>query len=105
MMETLRLLATGENHWLPHRIFLPRNRPKSVPREQVLALLPRHMMEAEHAARVILDGVSRDQAVIVFPASVRWICRLYRVFLRLMDGAWLTLMRDFRKYRGAPDTR
>jgi NAD(P)-dependent dehydrogenase (short-subunit alcohol dehydrogenase family) len=77
----------------------------NVPREQALARLPRHMMEAEHAAHVILGGVSRNQAVIVFPASMRWICRLYRFFPRLTDGVWLTLMREFRKYRGAPNTR
>lgn len=77
----------------------------NIPREQVLARLPRHMMEAEHAAHVILDGVSRNQAVIVFPASMRWIWHLYRVFPRLLDGVWLTLMREFRKYRRTPDTR
>jgi NAD(P)-dependent dehydrogenase (short-subunit alcohol dehydrogenase family) len=74
-------------------------------RQQFLARLPFHMMKAEHAAHAILGGVLRNQAIIVFPTSMRWIWRLYRAFPHLLDGVWLTLMREFRTLRGAPDIR
>jgi short chain dehydrogenase/Phage integrase family len=37
-----------------------------------LAGAPAKMMPAARAAEVILDGVARNQALIVFPASIRW---------------------------------
>jgi hypothetical protein len=42
------------------------------------------MMPADRAARVILDGVERNRALIVFPANVRWGRRLCAV----LPGNW-----------------
>ena len=42
-------------------------------------------IEAAQAARVILDGVARNQAVIAFPGSIRLALRAYRLFPRLVE--------------------
>ncbi len=75
-----------------------------VPREQVVALSRRShflipQMSAQDAAREILRGVSRNQALIVFPAAVRFIWRVYRAFPRLIYWISVRRMRMFRKIR------
>jgi len=57
------------------------------------------MMEASKAARTILGGVSRNQAIIAFPAGVRLVWRLYRLSPHLLDRLMLYAIRTFRKYR------
>jgi NAD(P)-dependent dehydrogenase (short-subunit alcohol dehydrogenase family) len=52
-------------------------------REQA-AGLPRRMLTADQAARMILEGVARNKPVILFPAGIRWARRLYYVFPRLI---------------------
>jgi NAD(P)-dependent dehydrogenase (short-subunit alcohol dehydrogenase family) len=70
--------------------------PPGVSREQ-LAGAPARMMEPSRAAQVILDGVARNQALIVFPASVRWLRRAYSLFPRLIDRELLRQSRQRRK--------
>jgi hypothetical protein len=53
------------------------------------------------AAQIILDGVARNQAAIVFPASIRWARRACRLSPRLSDGYLLRQMRESRRYRTA----
>jgi NAD(P)-dependent dehydrogenase (short-subunit alcohol dehydrogenase family) len=69
-------------------------------REQAVGV-PERRMAADRAARVILDGVARNEAVIVFPANVRWARRLYALspgsIERLMLRRWHTL----RSYRAS----
>jgi hypothetical protein len=76
--------------------------PTDVPPEQV-AGAPAKMMEPERAARIILDGVARNKAMIVFPASIRWARRADRLFPRLSDRILLRQMREFRRYRTADE--
>jgi len=71
----------------------------NVPPERRAALTPRKMMEASKAARTILGGVSRNQAIIAFPAGVRLVWRLYRLSPHLLDRLMLYAIRTFRKYR------
>lgn len=59
-------------------------------------------MSAADAAREILKGVSRNQALIVFPAVVRWIWRLDRFLPAVMYWVSLRRMRMFRPLRIAP---
>ncbi len=59
-------------------------------------------MDASKAARTILGGVSRNQAIIIFPANVRLAWRLYRLSPRLVDRILLNSTRNFRKYRLNP---
>jgi NAD(P)-dependent dehydrogenase (short-subunit alcohol dehydrogenase family) len=61
---------------------------------------PARMIEAAQAARAILDGVARNQAVIVFPASIRWLRYAYRLLPGIVDRYYfLPRLRDLRKYR------
>lgn len=76
----------------------------NMPREEVVRVsrrshFPIRQISAEAAAREILRGVSRNQALIVFPAAVRWIWRLYRALPSLIYWVSLHRMRMFRKLR------
>ena len=59
-------------------------------------------MDVSNAARTILSGVSRNKAIIIFPANVRLTWRLYRLSPRLLDRLLLNSVRNFRKYRLNP---
>jgi NAD(P)-dependent dehydrogenase (short-subunit alcohol dehydrogenase family) len=59
-------------------------------------------MGATKAARTILGGVSRNQAIIIFPSGVRLVWHLYRLSPRLLDRLLLNGTRNFRKYRRNP---
>jgi len=74
--------------------------PAGLTREQV-AGAPAKMMEPARAARVILDGVARNRALIVFPASIRWARRASFLLPRLGDEILLRQMRKSRMYRTA----
>jgi short-subunit dehydrogenase len=50
----------------------------NIPQDKARSRLPA-MMEPPQAAQVILDGLEKNQAVIVFPASIRWVWRAYRI--------------------------
>jgi len=67
--------------------------PADVSREK-LAGAPAKMMEPSRAAQVILDGVARNKALIVFPASVRWLRRANQIFPGLSERG---LLRQFRQ--------
>jgi short-subunit dehydrogenase len=74
--------------------------PAGMTREQA-AGAPAKMMEPARAAQVILDGVARNRALIIFPASMRWAWRALRLFPRLADRRLLQQMRQDRTYRTA----
>jgi NAD(P)-dependent dehydrogenase (short-subunit alcohol dehydrogenase family) len=59
------------------------------------------MVEADRAARAILDGVARNQAVIAFPAYVGRIRRASCLFPRVLDRAVHRQIREMRTYRAA----
>jgi NAD(P)-dependent dehydrogenase (short-subunit alcohol dehydrogenase family) len=56
-------------------------------------------MEAAQAARVILDGVARNQAVIAFPGYTRRAQRTICLFPRVLDRAAPRQIREIRSYR------
>lgn len=74
--------------------------PTDMTREQV-AGAPAKMMDPARAAQVILDGVARNKALIVFPAVIRWARRLDRLLPGLSDRIQLRQMRESRRYRTA----
>ncbi len=76
--------------------------PADMTREQV-AGAPAKMMDPARAAQVILDGVARNKALIVFPVSIRWGRRLIRLFPGLSDRILLRQMRASRTYRTAAE--
>jgi NAD(P)-dependent dehydrogenase (short-subunit alcohol dehydrogenase family) len=64
-----------------------------VDKEELIGKIGMPFMPAEDAARIILRGVERNQAVIVFPSSARMVWRLMRLcpwllapFQRLIRG-------------------
>ena len=80
----------------------------NMPREQVATLSRRThylmpQMSAHDAARVILRGVARNQALIVFPSAVQLIWRLYRLFPRVFYPISIHRMRFFRGIRTVPE--
>lgn len=74
--------------------------PAGMSREQ-LAGAPAKMMAPSRAAQLILDGVARNKALIVFPASMRWARRASYFFPGLSDRILARQMRQSRKYRTA----
>ena len=76
--------------------------PTDMTREQV-ASAPAKMMDPAQAAQVILDGVARNKALIVFPAAIRWGRRLDRLFPGLSNRILLRQMRASRTYRTAAE--
>jgi short-subunit dehydrogenase len=68
---------------------------------QKLLGAPERMMTADQAARVIMDGVARNTAVIVFPASMRWVRRLYLLWPRLVERSLVSKWRVVRAHRAA----
>ena len=71
-----------------------------VAREQ-LAGAPATMMAPSRAAQLILDGVARNKALIVFPASMRWARRVTYFLPGLSDRILVRQMRQSRQYRAA----
>jgi len=58
-------------------------------------------IEAAQAARVILDGVARNQAVIAFPGYIRLAWRVYRLFPRVVERSAPRQVREARTHRTA----
>ena len=59
------------------------------------------MVEAAQAARVILDGVARNRAVIAFPGYMRLAWRVSCLFPRVLDRTAPRQIRNVRIYRGS----
>lgn len=77
----------------------------NVPRDQAVRP-PARMIEAPQAAQAILAGVARNKAVIVFPASARWVRRAYQLLPGVVDRYYfLPHIRDLRRYRAAASGR
>jgi NAD(P)-dependent dehydrogenase (short-subunit alcohol dehydrogenase family) len=57
------------------------------------------MIEPAVAARAILGGVARNQAIIAFPRYIRWAWRTACLFPRVLDWTAPTQVRELRSYR------
>ncbi len=80
----------------------------NMPREQIIRVSRRShylmpQMSAQDAARTILRGVVRNQALIVFPTAVQLIWHLSRWFPRLIYRVSIHRMRMFRSIRVEPE--
>jgi NAD(P)-dependent dehydrogenase (short-subunit alcohol dehydrogenase family) len=72
-----------------------------VPRHVVEAVPARaQVVEPDAAARAILDGVQRNQGMIIFPSGVRLSRRLTGPFPRFIDRYVLRELRNGRQHRG-----
>lgn len=70
-----------------------------VRREDLIAQIPFRLMDATRAARVILKGVSRNQAVITMPFYARIFWWLYRIHPALLSPWARKIMKDVRLLR------
>ena len=59
-------------------------------------------IEAAEAARAILNGVVRNQAIIIFPGVIRWAWRAYRLVPALADWLMLPRVRELRRSQSRP---
>jgi NAD(P)-dependent dehydrogenase (short-subunit alcohol dehydrogenase family) len=80
----------------------------NMPREQIIRVSRRShylmpQMSAQDAARTILRGVVRNQALIIFPTAVQLIWHLYRWFPHLIYRVSNHRMRMFRSIRVEPE--
>jgi NAD(P)-dependent dehydrogenase (short-subunit alcohol dehydrogenase family) len=71
-------------------------------KKEALSLIPVRFVPAPQAARVILDGVARNRAVIVFPFYARFMGWLQRFAPGLLERLHRKTVRDFRKRRKMP---
>jgi len=72
----------------------------NVNKEEYLKRLPwRFMMEPRDAARAILRGVARNQAIIVCPWHGRWLWWCQRHFPWLLTPLWRMTVREWRTLR------
>jgi NAD(P)-dependent dehydrogenase (short-subunit alcohol dehydrogenase family) len=70
-------------------------------KERMLSLIPFKLVEVEDAAKRVLRGVEKNQAVIVFPFYAKvlwWLTRLHPAIAVVVNGQ---TAKDFRKGKGA----
>lgn len=72
---------------------------RKIKKEDILQRIPFQLMEAREAARVILRGVERNKAMIVFPGYARLFWLLSRVSARLVAPLEKKTVKDFRASR------
>jgi NAD(P)-dependent dehydrogenase (short-subunit alcohol dehydrogenase family) len=60
---------------------------------------PLKLIGVDRAAQLILNGVVRNEAIVVFPLSARVLWRLHRFSPRLLFPIGRKLVRDFRRRR------
>ena len=69
-------------------------------RERLLRNMPFTPLPTARAAALILRGVARNDAIIIFPGYARVLWALQRVCARLLNPLHLKGIRDLRKLRG-----
>ncbi len=71
----------------------------NVDREKFAASIPNVFVSAEKAARIILDGVAKNKAIIAFPFAFRLVWWLYRIHPSLAAPLARKMIKDFRSTR------
>lgn len=69
----------------------------NVPNEKLVASLPEKAMSTAEAVNIILNGIQKDKAIIIFPTSVKWAWRINRLFPHLLDNVWIEKIRNIRR--------
>ncbi|MFL6196535.1 MAG: SDR family NAD(P)-dependent oxidoreductase [Thermoanaerobaculia bacterium] len=73
-------------------------------KERMLSLIPFKLVEVDDAAKAVLRGVEKNQAVIVFPFYARVLWWLTRIHPAIAVAVNRRTAGDFRKGRGAERT-
>jgi NAD(P)-dependent dehydrogenase (short-subunit alcohol dehydrogenase family) len=71
----------------------------NVDREKAMRNIPFPPLDSDKAAERILKGITRNEALIVFPAYARVFWRLHRLSAGLLNAFHLKGIRDMRKLR------
>jgi NAD(P)-dependent dehydrogenase (short-subunit alcohol dehydrogenase family) len=72
---------------------------RKINKDDILRKIPFKIIEAEEAARIILRGVARNKALIVFPGYARFFWFLSRLSLKLVGPLDRKTVKDFRATR------
>jgi len=106
LSETLRLegldLGVRVSTVCPGYIHTPlidRLRTYNADAKDVIATIPVAMVKPDDAARLVLQGVEKNRAIIKFPSYVGMLTFLYRFMPSLFARQSLKTIRDFRKIR------
>jgi NAD(P)-dependent dehydrogenase (short-subunit alcohol dehydrogenase family) len=73
-----------------------------VDKQKMMEKMP-PMVEPEQAAQIILKGVRKNKALIVFPFSARFFCWLYRLHPAFLAPIQRKIIGDFRLLRKVSD--
>ena len=71
----------------------------NIPQEYATEKLSSEAISVTKAVHIILEGVSKNKAIIIFPLSMRIAWYVYRFSPDLMESVWIKRMRSLRKYR------
>lgn len=72
---------------------------RRINKEDMLKQIPFKLMEAKEAARIILRGVARNKAMIVFPGYAKFFWFLSRISAKLIAPLDRKTVKDFRATR------
>jgi short-subunit dehydrogenase len=72
---------------------------RKINKEDMLKQIPFKMVEAKEAARIILRGVRRNKAMVVFPGYAKFFWFLSRISARLIAPLDRKTVKDFRATR------
>jgi NAD(P)-dependent dehydrogenase (short-subunit alcohol dehydrogenase family) len=72
----------------------------NVPKTDIVKSIPFKLVTTGDAAEKILNGVSRNKAIIIFPGYAKLFWGLYRLRQSLLNSFSLKTIRDMRKMRG-----
>lgn len=75
----------------------------NIDKQKLLAALPPKMVTPKRAAQIILKGVRKNKAVIVFPFAARIFWWLYRLHPMLLAPIHHKMLADFRRLRTASE--
>ncbi len=82
-----------------HTSLIDRLRTYNANAKDVIATIPVAMVKPDDAARLVLQGVEKNRAIIKFPSYVGLLTFLYRFVPNLFARQSLKTIRDFRKIR------
>jgi NAD(P)-dependent dehydrogenase (short-subunit alcohol dehydrogenase family) len=72
---------------------------RKINKDDILQKIPFKLIEAEEAARIILRGVARNKALVVFPGYAKFFWFLSRLSLKLIAPLDRKIIKDFRANR------
>jgi NAD(P)-dependent dehydrogenase (short-subunit alcohol dehydrogenase family) len=72
---------------------------RKIQKDEIVRQIPFKLMEAKEAARIILRGVARNKAIVVFPRYAKFFWLLSRISAKLVAPLERKTVKDFRATR------